>query len=475
MGNSGRLFRLFPLHALLIVAALATDAPAQTPSRTQPSSEAHTTLHDVEQLALQSNPTLVQARANLEASLGRALQAGLHPNPTVGYLGEQIGSDDSAGQQGFFVDQLIMTGGKLRLNRAKFNEEATQMQWYAVAQEYRVLNGVRLRYYQVLALQRLLQTYAELHSQADQSHELIARMVRDGSEQLDETDQLEAKLEAWQLKSQLEDTGTRYRAAWKDLASMVGEPEMMLCMLEDQLDRDAPELEWKSVLCHLLEQSPEVHIARADVRRMQFGLRRERVEPVPNIQLRTGAQYDFATHDPQALAEVGLQLPLFDKNQGNIRTAQAALVRSDAEVRRVELSLNKRLALAMESFQTSQSNVKDYREELLPAARKSYWQRVESLRKEEQNAEWSKVRDAHRNLIQFSIEYIDAAARLRRAEVAIAGLLLVDGLSEPSAPPDENRPQRTDQEDQLRENLQEPVSGNQGRDLERRLSNRPGG
>src|SRR5262245_13319477 len=48
-------------------------------------------LADLEQMALQGNPTLAQASAQVEASRGKALQAGLAPNPTAGYQAEQIG------------------------------------------------------------------------------------------------------------------------------------------------------------------------------------------------------------------------------------------------------------------------------------------------------------------------------------------------------------------------------------------------
>src|SRR6266404_909425 len=49
-------------------------------------------LADLEQLALQHNPTLAQAALQVEAARGKALQAGLYPNPTVGYTGELIGA-----------------------------------------------------------------------------------------------------------------------------------------------------------------------------------------------------------------------------------------------------------------------------------------------------------------------------------------------------------------------------------------------
>src|SRR5262245_50743665 len=72
-------------------------------------------LTDLEQMALQSNPTLAQAAAQIDASRGKALQAGLQPNPVAGYTAEQIGAQGTAGElQGGFIQQELVTAGKLR-------------------------------------------------------------------------------------------------------------------------------------------------------------------------------------------------------------------------------------------------------------------------------------------------------------------------------------------------------------------------
>src|SRR5205814_6980803 len=65
-------------------------APAQQ-TEPDPFRGAPLSLGDLEQIALGRNPTLAQAAAAVEASRGKALQAGLYPNPTVGNIAEQIG------------------------------------------------------------------------------------------------------------------------------------------------------------------------------------------------------------------------------------------------------------------------------------------------------------------------------------------------------------------------------------------------
>src|SRR5262249_3830943 len=88
MGN----LRKRALACLSVALALLPAAPAQEvmppPAPARESTEL--SLADLEQLALQHNPTLKQAGAQVEASRGRAVQSGLYPNPTIGYDGEQI-------------------------------------------------------------------------------------------------------------------------------------------------------------------------------------------------------------------------------------------------------------------------------------------------------------------------------------------------------------------------------------------------
>jgi cobalt-zinc-cadmium efflux system outer membrane protein len=85
-------------------------------------------LSDFEALALKNNPTLKQAQSMVRTSAGLARQAGLWPNPSVGYQGEEIrGGSFRGGEQGGFVQQNIVLGGKLQLRRMPTSSSAKQM------------------------------------------------------------------------------------------------------------------------------------------------------------------------------------------------------------------------------------------------------------------------------------------------------------------------------------------------------------
>src|SRR5215469_5396999 len=59
-------------------------------------------------IALANNPTIPQSGASIKRASGKAQQAGLWPNPMIGYEGEQIrGGDYGGGEQGAFIQQTV--------------------------------------------------------------------------------------------------------------------------------------------------------------------------------------------------------------------------------------------------------------------------------------------------------------------------------------------------------------------------------
>ncbi len=355
-------------------------APATTPSSTLG-------LADFEQIALQRNPTLRQAAAQVEASQSRSYQAGLYPNPTLGYVQEQIGAlgesrptpggvvargKGSPGELvGGFVQQEIVTGGKLRLSRAKFAEEATAARFQADAQRLRVVNGVRTRYFEVVAAERLIAIHRELSDLNDDAVKTTEQLVNVG--QANEPDLLQAKVEARRAKVAFRNAENRYRGSWENLVSLVGAPELRPTHLDDSaFEAPATPLEFDATLANLLRCSPEIQAALAEIRRSQVMVRRERAEPIPNVTLQAvvGRNYEF--NITTAGVQASIPLPLWNRNQGTIREAQSDLVRDHAEHERVALSLRNRLADAATRYEDARQSIEDFRTESLPLARRAF-------------------------------------------------------------------------------------------------------
>ncbi len=412
-------------------------APGKTP-HAMPKAEVAPALGlaELEQLALQRNPTLAQAAAQIDISRGKALQAGLYPNPTIGYQGELIGARNEAGRstagefQGGFIRQEIITAGKLRLSRAKYQQEARAAEIQAMAQQLRVVNSIHIAFYEVLTAQRLIEHHRELGRIAEDAVKTTEQLVNVG--QANEPDLLQARVEANRERVALVAAQQRYRRSWEHLVTLVGAPELPPTPLAGQLEPDGPPLEWEKELCRLLQESPEIQFAQAEVARDQITVKREQVEPIPNIVVQAGTGYNFETPGTVANVQAYIRVPLFDRNQGTIRQAKADLARAHAEVARVELSLRRRLADAFSRYETARESVLDFRERSLPTSRRAFELYQDYFKK--RRATWPQVLVARRTYFQLSDDYANALLDLRRAETEIKGLLLVDGLNVPPGP-----------------------------------------
>ena len=401
--------------------------PAPTPA-------AGMSLADLEKLALQRNPTLVQANAQVHASLGKALEAGLYLNPELSYVGDLLGVTGTAGEfQGGILQQTIVTAGKLRLSRAKFKQEAYEAELLAMAQQLRVLNGIETAFYEVLYAQRDIEIRRDLADNAEKAVRATQEMVNVG--QANPPDLLQAEVEVRQTQVALGNAEARYRRAWEHLITLVGAPELPPQPLIGRLESDRPLMEWEGSLKRLLEESPVLQAAKAEVVRDQIMVKRESVEWIPNITVSGGPGYDaeLGARGPVGELRVGIPIPVFDRNQGTVRQAQAELSRAIAEVGRLELLLRRELADTFTSYQNALRTVRAYQEEILPKSKRTL-ELYQEYFKKQQRATWPQVLVAERAYFQQEDQYYEALIEFRRAEVAIHGLLLLDGLSTPLAP-----------------------------------------
>ena len=112
------------LVALACLAAGAGDGSGAEP--TSPTPGAYLRLEDLERLALANNPTLAQAEAAVRAARGERLQAGVWPNPLIGYQWAEVRfRDPGQSKHQFFVEQTFVTAGKLSHGReVAFRKEA---------------------------------------------------------------------------------------------------------------------------------------------------------------------------------------------------------------------------------------------------------------------------------------------------------------------------------------------------------------
>jgi outer membrane protein, heavy metal efflux system len=404
------------------------------------------TLEELQQMALQHNPTFAQATASIQAAEGRRKQSGLYPNPTVGYQGEQIrGGSFHGGEEGFFVQQDIVLGGKLGLNSKIFDQELKQAEAEADEQKLRIVTNVRMSYIQALAAQQTLELRQNLSKLADDAVETSHQLANVG--QADAPDVLESEVEAQQAQLAVTLAEKNQQRVWTALAAVVGNPRIPLMRLEGRLEDVAP-VNPEELVEKLVNESPAVRIAELGVKRAEVALAREKREPIPDLQLRGGMQQNGELlSEPnarsvglQGFATVGVAIPIFNRNQGNIATAKADAERARREVERVKLLLRERAASIVQTYTFSQTAVDRYKNQMIPRAQKAY--EMYAKKYQAMAAAYPQVLIAQRTLMQLEVSYVTALENLATSSLSLQSYLLTDGLEAPAQPGGMDRPVR---------------------------------
>src|SRR3984893_7568969 len=215
------------------------------------------TLEQVEKMATETNPTLRQAEAEIRAAKARQQQAGLYPNPTVGYTGDEIrGGSVGGGKQGFFVQQTIVTGGKLGKSRAVFGAEAKLAEIEAQEQRTRVETAVKMAFLRVLAAQEWLEARRDLAKIAEDGAQTQRELMNTG--QADESEVLEAEVEAQRMRMAARMQENTLREEWRSLAAIIGQPSLPVATVAGNLESGWPELNEEEAVETIANHSPAV-------------------------------------------------------------------------------------------------------------------------------------------------------------------------------------------------------------------------
>lgn len=405
--------------AMTVLEPLPPVSPDATPANSL-------SLADLEQLALGSNPSLRRMAALVGAARGNALQAGLPPNPNVGYEGQQLGSGGLAEQHGVVFSQEIIRGGKLRLSRAVADRERMRREQELIAQELRVLTDVRVGYFETLLAQKQIELAGNLVQIGEEGARTVDELFR--AEEVSRADVLQAQLEVENARLISQNARNRHRAAWQELSAVVGDPSLAPQDLAGDPLASSPVIDYQAALSRILSSSPEIAAAMIEIERSNVALQRARVEPVSNVNVEGLVNWrdNGIGGKPDGGVAVSVPIPVLNRNQGAIAQANHELMASRQALNELELALQKRLAATFEQYSNARTQADRYGAIILPSADESLALTRKMYAAGEAN--YIALLTAQRTYSQTQLNYLEALRALRVAEAQIDGLLLSGSL-----------------------------------------------
>ncbi|MES1213065.1 MAG: TolC family protein [Singulisphaera sp.] len=396
------------------------------------------TLSDLEQMALANSPIIAQAEANITVAMGQAWQAGMYPNPVIGYEADTVGSAGTRNYQGVFGTQTIKTANKLGLARSVANVDVTNSQLALRQARIDLMSQVKADYFAVLVAQESVMINEAVVRFTAEVYRIQDDKLKGGV--ITPYDPAQLRSLAVLARTLLVQAQMNYVAAWKALGVTLGMPGLPLTRLEGNAEMPVPKLTYEAALARMLSVHPMVQMARFSQGQARIQQRLERVKPIPDIDLYGTFQRDFTTPlTPRTTYNIqfGLPLPLWDRNRGNIMSATGNIVRTSEEIRRVEYDLTAQLVDAFTRFETSRILLQYNREQILPDLTRAYrgvyiryQQEGEMARGKAGAVGFGDIIVAQQNLTNGLAAYVTLLGNQWTAVADLARLLQVESLAE---------------------------------------------
>jgi cobalt-zinc-cadmium efflux system outer membrane protein len=392
------------------------------------------TLTDFINMADAKNPTLAQSQRNVDRSQQQARQVSLAPDPIVGYSGDHSrGGSYHGGEEGAFFSQEFVLGRKLALRRDVYRAEARSNEFAVEIQRARIHNDVGRTFFDALAAQQSVVIYDRLLKVALDAETNAHELERNG--QADASTVLTAEIAAEQAKIDFVHAQRMFLAAFTQLATYAGQRSLTPHPLTGELV-EPPLLEADGAVATVMQESPAVKQAQANVTLAETRLKDAKREKVPNLNLKAGEWYSGEQLGETGIkagwmsfAEAGVQIPLWNRNQGNVGAARTELERAHQDVTRTQLLTRNRAEPYAQQYQTARYTAEKYRTEMLPRARRAY--QLEVMKYQQMAQPYPHVLTAQHLLFTLQLTYIQALNEEWRAAIALQNYTLMNGLDEP--------------------------------------------
>ncbi len=387
--------------------------------------KADLTLRDAVNLALLRNPELAAFAKEMRALEGVTLQAGLPRNPELSVnvenpgniqkLSGDINSSESVAKEivqqltTIRVSQLFELGGKraARVNAALLSEELAAKDYEARRVE--MIARVANVFIEVLAAQERLRLAEETTQVAQNVVNTVTGRVQAGKVPPIEETRVKVGLSATRIEleqAQRDLIATRKRLAllWD---SSFPQFNKVLGNLETLIAPPSFQMLEERVL-----DNPMVLRAMKAIEHRKALVEVEQTRRIPNLTLNAGVVHHAILGGSTAVAGLMVPLPLFDRNQGNLKEAYQRVDKAVDEQAAMELRLKTELVQSYEAMLAVWNEINILRNEILPGAKSTF----HVMRRGYELGKFGllELLDAQRVLFQNQLLYVRALANYQR-------------------------------------------------------------
>ncbi len=381
------------------------------------------TLIDALSAALRRNPMLAAYSFEIRAREAETLQAGLLPNPEIALEIENFAGDapfrgvDNS-EITLSVGQLIELGGKRSKRKETAGLQSDLAAWDYEIARLLVFSEVVKSFNAVLAAQKRVELDSEIVNIAEQFLQRIEYRVKAGN--LSSAEVARARVALASNRILLQAAQKDLSVARRQLAATWGEAAPAFDKVIGNLERVTmiPQLD---DLITLISHNPEIERWALAVRLREKEFRLEKAKRLPDPTI-AGGYRRLNEIDANALVmSLSMPLPIFDRNQGAVESAEMRRLQVEYEKQSVEIELKTQLAAAWSRLDFVYAEIQTLKTEILVQAQSAY----ETINRGYNMGKFSflDLLDAQRTLFDHRARYLDALLEYHSARAEIERLI----------------------------------------------------
>lgn len=380
------------------------------------------TLRQALALVLSRSPELAAFDYDIRIAEARILQAKSIPNPEADFTGESVAGTDAysnadQSENTLLLSQLIELGGKrrARVREAGFGRELAGLDYEIRKRE--VFRKTAEHFVDLLAGQRRVALSEELVRLANEFAPAVEKRVEAG--RTSSLEKMRFDMALGSARIDLEEARRNVLAGRQRLAAQWGSSRPRFASVAGDLDA-TPATASLDILARRLPANPRLARFGVEVAQREAALAREKAAVVPDLTLRAGVRQIEETEDVTAVVGFSLPLPLWNRNEGNIRATRAQISRTGAEQATVSAALMTELTDAYQTLSRARATIQILREEVLPGGESALTATTEGY--EAGRFSYIDVLDARRTISTARLQYLQAIIDYHKALHAVEAL-----------------------------------------------------
>jgi cobalt-zinc-cadmium efflux system outer membrane protein len=321
------------------------------------------TLDQAREFFLKHNFDILINQYEIKKSEADLQGAKLFPNPalSVNYTGLEtsglrIGDNT---QSTYRLDQLIELGGKrgLRASVASENLEASKLSHRDVMRN--LLTGFYSLYYNLsLDLLNVALAKEEL-AQSDRTQEIAEKRFNAGF--LSAADYTKLKIARLDIENNLITIENQYKNGTEQFRLLIGSPNPVIPS-QGQIRDSFPEYGEEDLMNKAYQNRSDLLALQSQLKSEDYSVALAKATAIPDLTV--GAEYEnFGSQQKPGVGfGISLNIPLFNRNQGEIAHRRAELRQTEFQIEKTKNQIQSDVRIALQNYATSLKIYRTYRQ-----------------------------------------------------------------------------------------------------------------